>query len=154
MEEFVKTVVIPVGMLILGALIAHLARARTKKEQADEKLIDRVIELESQLLLLRQQVVPISTAFQAILIKELTHIHEPVVDELLAKIGPPYILNPEEEEQLLSALADRVNSTSAMMTESERGAAAMLPMVIKRVRAELALNVGDLQHAAASSKAE
>lgn len=123
------------------------AKAHFDAETLDEKkkLMDRVTELEAQLRLVSQSMVPISTAFQAILVKELTHFHTPVMDALLVKLGPPFILTSEEEGQLLIKLAERAAEVGSLMTESERDAATILPMVIRRVKAEAALNVGELQ---------
>lgn len=50
----------------------------------------RISELENKLSLLTQSVMPISAAFQAILIKQLTHFHLPEIDALLAKSALRY----------------------------------------------------------------
>ena len=54
-------------------------------ELATEKkaIMVRIAELETKLALVNAVVVPISTAFQAILIKELTHFHAPEMDALI-----------------------------------------------------------------------
>src|ERR1700693_2290950 len=48
----------------------------------------RIVELERQVALLGLTVQPLSAAFQAILIKQLSHFHTPRIDLLLSKIGP------------------------------------------------------------------
>ena len=101
-----------------------------------QTLIDRVFDLEKQLVAVHQVVQPISTAFQAILIKELTHYHTPVMDELLEKIGPPNRLTPEEEEKLFVLLKERTADLDGRIDEAERDAAVMLPMVMKRAKTE------------------
>jgi len=138
-----------VGMLVLGALISFLAAAYWFKRNAAIKeteriamehrqLTERVIALEQSLALVGQTILPMSTAFQAILVKELTHLHTPVTDALLAKLGPPFLLTPAEEHELAAALAERVQVVDDQISESERDAALMLPYVMKRVRAEAA----------------
>jgi hypothetical protein len=109
-----------------------------KKIIADQHdaLVARVELLDKSLALLTQSVQPISIAFQDILVKELTHFHTPDMDKLLTKLGPPYLLTRDEELILTSMLANRTRDMSAVITESEREAAIMLPLVIKRVRVE------------------
>src|SRR6185369_12062042 len=68
-------------------LAEQLADARIKEADrlaaANEKLLARLTELEKQQSIMGQTILPISTAFQSILIKELTHLHTPVMDRLL-----------------------------------------------------------------------
>jgi hypothetical protein len=117
----------------------RLARATVDKERED-----RLIALEKQLSLLGQAVMPISTAFQAILIKELTHFHTPVMDALLARVGPPSLLSDEEEGELAAALEQRTKDMGDRISDSERDAAKMLPLVMKRAKLEaLALQPQD-----------
>ena len=103
---------------------------------ATSKLTDRVFELERQLSLVNQAVVPISAAFQAILIKELTHYHTPEMDELMLKLGPPIVLTIEESKRLTILLEERTQDMNSIISDSERDAAHMLPMVMKRVLAD------------------
>src|SRR5678815_4707353 len=87
---------------------------------------------------------PISTAFQAILIKELTHFHTPVMDALMSKIGPPFTLTAAEETELIAALEQRTQDMAAEISDSERDAAKILPLVMKRAKLEaLALQPED-----------
>ena len=112
---------------------------RTKAEalaKASEALMLRVNALESQLALVNQAVVPISTAFQAILIKELTHYHTPEMDMLLTKIGPPSTLTPVEMERFVQLLEARMIDMDSQISEQERGAATILPVVMVRAAAE------------------
>jgi hypothetical protein len=97
--------------------------------------------MEAKLAVLSAAVVPISTAFQAILIKELTHFHTPRMDELLAKVGPG-TLTADEERELAVALLQREADMGELITASERDAAHILPLVITRAKAEAELMKG------------
>jgi len=144
-----------VALLLLGALLTFLATkywkhrdaedlAVRQKAAAHDAVVNRLVEVERQLALVGQAVLPISTAFQAILIKELTHMHTPRMDELLAKIGPPSTLTEKEETELADGLAQRAMDMGDMISASERDAALILPLVIKRAKAEsAALALGD-----------
>jgi len=151
-----KAAVVPLATLLAGALLTFLASwfwwfKKVRQSDAEklslaaETLVKRVNDLERQLGLVNQAIVPISAAFQAILVKELTHFHTPVMDALMVKLGPPYILTDAEEQELIVALAQRANEMSSLITESERDAATMLPMVIKRVKTETALDSSALR---------
>ena len=140
-----------IGLILISSAISFLVAwfmwksarrdAATIKE-ADrlsvqhDKLDARVLELEKQLSAVGQAVLPISTAFQAILIKELTHFHTPEMDSLMTKIGPPSRLTLTEEHNLALLLAQRAEDLSAQITDSERDAALMLPLVMKRAKIE------------------
>jgi hypothetical protein len=148
--------VVPVILILIAASVSflvalywhHRGDAKALKEAESkqaEALKEQVALLKSELELVRQAIVPISTAFQSLLIKELTHFHTPVMDALLTKIGPPYMLTDVEEKELVAALHDRMSEDSGLMTESERNAATMLPMVIKRVKSEASLGINELQ---------
>lgn len=148
----VSNTVLPVALLALGAAFTLLVNIVLRRKDATRLELanviaerkdyqERVRELETQLRLLKDSVQPISMAFQQILIKELTHFHEKRTDELLEKIGPPYMLSDAEEKELVDALEKRVADAGNLMTESEIDAAKMLPMLIKRVKAELAMGI-------------
>jgi hypothetical protein len=109
---------------------------RSRGEQL--AMLARIELLEKQLAVVGQAVVPISAVFQQILIKELTHVRTPRMDELLVKLGPPYTLTRAEEEELWNGLEQRMNDMGDQMTASERDAARMLPFVMKRVKTEFA----------------
>lgn len=145
-----------VALLVIGAIVTFLAtmywKRRGDKEKLAEKLEEevekrakqlkeeneelkaRVQATETQLKLLSQAVLPISAAFQAILIKELTHFHTPELDLLMEKIGPPNTMTPAEEARMVVLLRERSEEMNGSIPEQERDAAAMLPMVIKRVK--------------------
>jgi hypothetical protein len=106
----------------------------TERAAMDLELNRRLAELERQQAVLSQAVIPISAAFQSILIKQLTHFHTPVLDELLKKLGPPITLTEAEEHELQAALEERTRDMGDEISDSERDAARMLPMVMKRVR--------------------
>lgn len=114
------------------------AAVRKAERIAEEhaKTVVRITELEQKLALVNQAVIPISTAFQAILIKELTHYHTPEMDALLVKVGPPITLTPEEEARLAVLLEERTRDMGPQISESERDAATILPAVMKRAREE------------------
>lgn len=148
----VDNVVVPGALLLVGAAGTFVvtsffrrqdssAAIRLEREKEHAKMKEQIDELDTQLRVLKESVTPISMAFQQILIKELTHFHELRTDELLAKIGPPYMLNDDEEKELLAALEKRIAEAGNLMTDSEIDAARMLPMIIKRVKAELAMGI-------------
>jgi hypothetical protein len=101
-----------------------------------EKLLERISQIELQSHVLAQAMIPVSAAFQAILIKELTHMHTPEMDALLVKLGPPFELTEDEADRLSILLERRTRDIGAEISASERDAAAMLPALIRRVRTE------------------
>lgn len=101
-----------------------------------DNLVLEVIELSKDMALMKQSVAPISTAFQSVLAKEMTHMHTLIMDALLVKIGPPYTLTPEEEVQLATLLKQRMVDMGDEITEQEREAAEIFPIIIKRAKAE------------------
>lgn len=136
--------VVPGIMMLLGSAVTFAFTRRTEKikdsgekVKADDELKKRVAELEGQLLVVKEKVVPISAAFQAILIKELTHFHMPVMDKLLEKLGPPNTLTEAEEKKLALLLQQRSVDLNGRISDLEQDAAVMLPMVVKRVHAEM-----------------
>jgi hypothetical protein len=134
----VATSVTAAVLAVVGALF--LARRKSAQEK-DE----RVRALELQIAILTQQVSPLWTAAQAILIKQMTHYHAPEMDELMRKVGPPFTLSADEEHRLYVLLEERTRDVDGMIDSSERDAAAMLPLVIRRVREELNLKAQDTQ---------
>jgi hypothetical protein len=76
--------------------------------------------------------------------KQLTHYHTPRLDLLLSKLGPPFMLTAEEEHELYNLLDIRTRDMGSEIDSSEREAAAMLPLVISRVRAELVVRARDM----------
>jgi hypothetical protein len=139
---------------ILSAVVTWLFASRASAKQAVKdatdkaerqaeviaaghvKLEARVAELTERLSLVSAQVVPFSTAFQQILVAQLTHAHTPRLDELLAKLGPPITLTDAEEAEMYGLLTERQQEVE--FPEEERDAATMLPLVIKRARIEQA----------------
>lgn len=159
----VENFVIPALLILLGALttlstnlwlhrrqdrkdaekaaVAAAAEVEKVRAEARAELQRRMGELESKMMMLKESVQPISMAFQQILIKELTHFHEVRTDELLELIGPPYMLTDDQEKELTAALDKRVIEAGDLLTQAERDAAIMLPMLIRRVKAELAMGI-------------
>ena len=91
-------------------------------------------ELQRQVTMLTASLTPISAAFQAVLIKQLTHFHTPEMDALLEKLEPTNRLEPDESERLAKLLQLRATELNGRIDESEREAALMLPMVMNRVK--------------------
>lgn len=114
---------------------AKMATGNIQREDTD-KLKARIAELEKQQAVLNQTVIPIATAFQSILIKELTHLHTPELDGLMEKMGPPWTLTEEEEARMIALLERRTRDMSDVIPDSEREAAEILPLLMKRVHRE------------------
>jgi hypothetical protein len=138
---------IDTALVLLSASLGFLAQryfASRKELRADaadlatekKATLFRIAELETKLALVNAAVVPISTAFQAILIKELTHFHTPEMDALLVKVGPPVTLSEVEEARLTHMLQEREKDLGGEITDSERDAAHILPAIMKRARIE------------------
>ena len=102
-----------------------------------ETLGAAVTELTRQMAQMHTTAVPLNVALQAVLIQELTHLHTPQVDRLLAKLGSPFQLTEAEEQILLLALRQREQDMGEEITESERDAARILPLLLKRIKREL-----------------
>jgi hypothetical protein len=143
----VSPFIINIVLAVLSAAFAFVSalyfssRKHTEeklKQSIDERerMRNRLTDLESKLAVVNAAVVPISTAFQAILIKELTHFHSVEMDELLLKIGPPNVLTTEEHTRLIVMLSERMKALGDEISVSEKDAAYMLPMVMKRSEAE------------------
>jgi hypothetical protein len=98
----------------------------------------KIVDLEKQLGIISASVTPIAMAFQSILIKELTHYHTPELDALLARIGPPSTLSIADVERMELLLSAREHDPDVKIPASERDAARMLPMVIRRAIIEAA----------------
>ena len=106
--------------------------------KAHELVLNRLTELETKEKLSNQMMTPIVTAFQSILIKQLTHIDKPEMDELMAKLGPPNTLTAAEHDRLIEMLEHRSTDMTAVITPAERAAAKMLPLVIPMAAEEQA----------------
>jgi mevalonate pyrophosphate decarboxylase len=136
-------VVLSTALAFVSALYFSSRRHTEEKLKSSlderEKMRERLTDLESKLAVVNAAVVPISTAFQAILIKELTHFHSVEMDALLLKIGPPNILTTEEHTRLIVMLSERMKDLGDEISLSEKDAAYMLPMVMKRSEAEQAI---------------
>jgi hypothetical protein len=140
-----------VGLAVLGALLACAGtlwlthRAAKAKEQA--RIHERLTDLETKLALVNQQVIPINAAFQAVLVHQLTHYHTPELDALLQKIGPPNTMTEVEKNRFGILLKERTTDIGSEITPSERDAATMLPMVMKRaiIEAETLTGAEDMK---------
>jgi hypothetical protein len=100
----------------------------------------RLASAEAQLARIDQVVVPINTMMQAMLVRELTHPHTPEMDALMVKLGPPNTLTEQENARLLVLLDER--SKDMGREASERAAAAIMPVIMKRAQAEQDLIAG------------
>jgi len=137
--------IVPLLIFILGFIASWFwynrsarAKLKDKKELKDKEVMGRIVELEKQLSTLKATVVPISSIYQAILVKELTHFHTPKMDDLLVKLGPPNILTDDEVDELAIALKERAEDMGSKISASERDAAIILPYVVKRANTEIA----------------
>jgi hypothetical protein len=123
-------VVIIVAVGVVRTLDLHYIRVH------DQATSDEIAGLKQRIVTLSMPVSRINAAFQETLVRQLTHFHTPVLDALLAKIGPPYSLSDEEYQQLVAALKEREKDMGDKIDNSEREAAKMLPIVIRRVAEE------------------
>lgn len=166
MHDTMAELFIRIGMLLATAVVSFLAswfwfkknNQREDMQRQDERSgadRSRIEQLEKQLAALTQNVLPISAAFQAILIKQLTHFHTPELDALLEGLERD-TLTAEDEKRLATLLEQRTQDMGGQIDDSEREAAVMLPLVNRRVRAEtaadLALQVVAVPKEAASEK--
>lgn len=131
------------GIFVLGIIATWFWKARHTRERVKLEiarghtaLVEEVGNLRQKIAVLETSLLPINAVYQAILVKELTHFHTPETDRLLEKLGPPITLTEAEEKELYAAMDKRMLDQGDLITESERGAAKILPEVIKRSRAE------------------
>jgi len=90
----------------------------------------RITDIEVRL----SEAVPISVAYRASLIKKLTHVHTPELDELMTRIDN---LSGVEEERFAKLLQERVvDVDDPEIDDEERDAALILPIMNRRVRAD------------------
>lgn len=134
----------PFALVVVTAVFAFIAAMywNSRKKVDDEKIRiesdaakmrDEIDDLKRQIAVLNIPVKQMNEAFQAMLIKQLTHFHTPELDILLAKIGPPMTLDEGELYRLQVLLRARERDMGSLINESERDAARMLPLVMKRV---------------------
>lgn len=122
--------------------LAEEEKAKAKElAEAHEALLARVIEAEKELAVFRATMstalLPVSAMFQAALVKHLTHNHTPEMDDLLARIND---LSETETARLHALLKERVvEFDDPAIDDLERDAAVMMPYVMKRVKAEVAM---------------
>ena len=130
------------GVAVLGVVLTSLAtwfgfqRSQAVKER--DALAARVTELEAKERLAAAAFIPIASAFQAILIRNLTHAHTGELDALLVKVGEHTLLL-EEEPRLLELLEQRIKVRDKRISKEEREDAMIFPIVMRRAREERAL---------------
>jgi hypothetical protein len=99
----------------------------------------RITEAETKLRVFEAQASPINAAFAALLVKEMTHFHTPVMDALLAKTPPAQATITEEElVELIAALKQRMEDMGSEISDDERDAAEIFPPLLRRVKREAA----------------
>lgn len=151
LQDTMAELFIRLGMLLVTAVVSFVAswfwfkkaNQRADLQKQDERIDadrSRIEQLEKQLAALTQNVLPISAAFQAILIKQLTHFHTPELDGLLVKLEQN-TLTAEEDARLAVLLKQRTQDMGELIDDSERDAAAMVLLVNRRVRAETAADL-------------
>jgi hypothetical protein len=136
-----------IGVTIFGSFLTflsvwfwHSRNAAVKRAEmiAEEHamLIARVSELEARQRIDAEKISPIVTAFQSILIKQLTHAGKPEMDLLLVKVGPPNVLTDLEHARLMVMLDDRTRDMGIEITSAERDSAVIFPIVMKMTDVE------------------
>ena len=133
------------GIAVVGAILTFLTgwfwRSRNqaiKKAEtiaADhEVVLARLKVLEDQAIVAGTVVTPIITAFQSLLIKQLTHDDKPEMDILMVKVGPPDTLTISERDRLLTMLHER--SVDIEIDASEQDSAIIMPIVMRMAKKE------------------
>ena len=128
------------GFVIKNVFHSSLGKTATKVKDVHDKNEEtqkEIAELRLQLALVGASVAPISVAFQAILIKELTHFTLQRWMRCWLRSGPPNVLSDEEFDRLAVMLAERSKDLGEEMSARERDAAFILPAVMRRVSEEL-----------------
>jgi hypothetical protein len=115
-----------------------------------ESIASRLTKIEEDMRALNFTVQPITTAMTAVLVQRLTHLHELETDALLAKVGPPNTLTINEEAKLAELLKERTHDMAPHISDLERNAAQMLPLVIERSRLEGSAKEGNTELALVS----
>jgi len=141
-ETWINSVALAILAALLGVAGTMYLNRRAATIAANKELSDRIRELETKLALVNQAVVPLNMAMQAMLIKELTHYHAPEMDVLMQNLGPPSTLSESEEARLAVLLDERTREMGPLISPSERDAAAILPVIIKRAKAEAEMLAG------------
>jgi hypothetical protein len=139
MDSWMVAVLVVVSVIVSVFVTRHLSvlvprHLATGLLAIEPDLLARLVELERRFSLIGQAIIPVSTAFQTMLVRELTHFHTPEMDSLMAHIGPPSTLSEEETNRLVVLLRQRASEPD--VPASERDAAYMLPAVMRRATAE------------------
>lgn len=108
-------------------IIQRQAKARDEARAAQAEQAKQITTLQIQQALIGQQVLPLTAAWQKYLVDELTHLHAPVLDELMVKPDR----SEEEDEQMLRLLRERMVVADPRIDPAERIAAEMLPLVLR-----------------------
>jgi hypothetical protein len=146
MSEQTPVIFNSIGIVVLTALLSFAAAVYWHNKRQGEKRDDEIADLKRQMAILQIPVQQMNAAFQAMLVKQLTHFHTRELDELLKKLGPPMVLTADDRARLTILLQEREADVDGQIDDSERDAAHMLPMVMKRVADEIdqSANMKDL----------
>jgi hypothetical protein len=140
MSEATRSFINSAGLALSSATLTFLmawlwwrkneAVSRAKEAAAAHKVVlDDISELKTNIRLIN---LSRSEAFQAQLIEKLTHHHTPVIDALMAKVGPPNVLTQKEDRALTDELIKRASDPA--IDDEERLAAVLLPGVMVLVK--------------------
>ena len=122
---YLSLVAILLIMVVSFALTRYLTGRREAKLHAEIAVLYEKFGLP----------IPISTAFQTVLVKQMTHYHTPALDELMAKMLAETLTDSDRAELIL-ALKERELDMGMLIDDSERGAAKLLPLLMERVALE------------------
>lgn len=135
----ILTILLSVACVFLFLLVVIISKRLKDVQTTDEGMAERlknIARLRSKVEILTAAAIPIHEAYQAVLTTKLSHSHTPDMDKLLAKLGPPNTLTPEEITQLEIGLAARMQDYGDMIDEAERITAKILPDVVRLAEIE------------------
>lgn len=123
----------------LAFLAATYWSARSAKTEADKMialatkvLTEKVAEQEATLRSLQAAVVPIEEAYKQAMIRLLTHVHTPELDDLMARIDD---LDEGEQERMEVLLRERAEELKDDIPPHESLAARLLVGVVRFAKA-------------------
>lgn len=115
---------------------SRIGQSRNTKSEAERRILERakedvekekekVVELQREVAIMKAAAIPITAAFQAMLVSGLRHHHAPALDEVLDKMTAGERLTPKDLKIREEGLAKRQNDPNA--DEAERIKAKILP---------------------------
>jgi hypothetical protein len=129
------SIITPFVGIVFGGVVSFFVTSYWDRKKNRTAQDAKIAALELQIGVLGSQVLPISEVFRSMLIKQLTHYHTPILDALLKKLEDKTITEAEEVE-MNAALKQRTLDMDAEISDSERDAAHMLPMLNRRIKEE------------------